>query len=143
MEIESSVGERAWAFSGEVARLQIRSSGPGGPRWNGAVWTKTWKRQGSEQEVPWRESSPVQRKGRESSAEMGSCLVYVGNSQEVSFGGAEWGATLTVETLDIPMDGIWEIRQSEESRISQGLIFIFFHFIPFWLPNITQYSRKY
>lgn len=25
MEIKSSVGERAWAFSGEVARLQIRS----------------------------------------------------------------------------------------------------------------------
>lgn len=81
--------------------------------------------------LPWRESSPVQRKGRESSAEMGSCLVYVGNSQEVSFGGAEWGATLTVETLDTPMDGIWEIRQSEESRISQGLISTFFHLIPF------------
>ena len=32
MEIKSSVGERAWAFREEVARLQFRSSGPGGPR---------------------------------------------------------------------------------------------------------------
>ena len=89
------------------------------------------KGKGVSQAVSWRGSSAVRRKGRESSAEMGSYPVHVGNSQEVSFGGAEWGATLTVETLDILMDGIWEMRQSEESRLSQGLILTFFHFIPF------------